>query len=401
MVLVPLLLYSPAAGAAPSEVVSIWEQPVLTEPLGPLPHVNENAPKGGMLRAGAIGTYDSFNRFCARGNTPAFLQYTYETLSESSRDDSLAQRGLLAQSFDISPDYSSVLVTLRPEARFQDGSPVTGNDVVWTFNALVTEASPYYKGYYALVQSVEAVSDRQVRFTFSGAGNRELPLIVGQLPVLPAAWWKDKNLGDPQKTPPPGSGPYVVSDYKMGSSITYTRDPNWWGAHLPVNRGRYNVDTLRVDYYRDTTVCRQAFLAGELDYFTENTIKDWMNSYAVPPVERGDILRQEIPQERPMGMRGLFLNTRRPVFSDIAVRKAVALLFDFEWTNRALFHDKYLRHDSFFTNSVFAAPNLPGEDELALLEPWREKLPAAIFGPLPAACCFTDGRLWLHSSATA
>jgi microcin C transport system substrate-binding protein len=356
----------------------------------PYAHVDPDAPKGGELRLGAVGSFDNFNPFSPRGMSPAQIGLTYETLGEQESGEELVMRGLLAEGFELAEDRSWLLVRLRPEARFQDGTAVTAADVAYTFRALMTEASPIYRDYYEQVEAVEAEGEREVRFRFAEGRNRELPLIVCQLPVLPARWWAGRSLGEPQTEAMPGSGPYRVREFRVGSGVVYERDPGWWGAALPINAGRYNFDVIRVDYYRDEAVAREAFLAGELDFFSERTIKDWVSGYDAPAARDGRISRREAPAGGNRGMSGIFMNTRGPFLADKRVRKALILLFDYEWINRSLFYGAYTRCDSFFTRSPFAAPPLPSPEELALLEPYRDRLPPEVFGPLPVPPV-TDG----------
>lgn len=374
--------------------LSIWDEPQLSQQQfpqrypqqqqdRPLAEADPNAPKGGKVRFGAIGSYDSFNPFSPSGLSAARLSMTYETLCEQMKGEEYIARGLLAESFELPADRSYLIVHLRPQARFHDGQPVTAQDVEFTFNALVTQASPMYKSYYTQVSGIEVIDPLTVRFNFAESDNRELPMIVCQLPVLSKQWWQGRDIGSPLKEPPLGSGPYKVKDAKVGTTLIFERDPNWWGKDLPINLGRHNFDIIQVDYYRDIAISREAFFAGELDFFTETTIKDWINSYNVPPVKNGSIVKVAIPQSTASGISGFFLNSRNPILADRHVRQALILLFDFEWTNQALFYGEYSRYTSFFTNSHFAAPALPDTDELAVLEPYRSQLPPEVFSALP------------------
>ena len=371
-----------AVAGQPVHALTISGAPGLPADFAHLPHVRPDAPKGGTLRMGSIGTFDSFHPFIMRGMPAAQISLTYETLGESNRNEDFAIYGLLANSFELAPDRTWLICRLHPEARFSDGKPVTADDVAFTFRALVEHGSPFYRDYYAQVAGVDVLDAHTVRFRFATRDNPELPVIVAQLPVLPAHWWQGRDFSAPQREAAPGSGPYRVREHRPGASITYERVPGWWGERLSINRGRYNFDAVRCDYYRDVTVARQAFLGGEFDLWSESTIKDWAESYDVPAVRDGRIVREEIPHGRTEGMSGFIFNTRQPRFADARVRRAVAMAFDFEWTNKALFHGAYLRCPSYFTNSEFAAPPLPGEGELALLEPLRDKLDPAVFGEI-------------------
>lgn len=350
--------------AAPVEVLSIWDETPTGVLAGTLPYANPNAPKAGTLKLSAQGTYDNFNPFANRGVSAAKVGLTIESLGESVGTDTFAMRGLLAKAFELAPDRSYLDVWLRKEARFADGHPVTAEDVVYSFNALIKEATPLYRSYYAQVKSVERKNDHYVRFHFHPSQNRELPLIVTQLYVLPAHWMKGKNLGDPLQEPMPGSGPYQYAGGTIGSQVVLKRNPNYWARDLDFNRGRYNFETIQVDYFRDSAVAREAFLAGDVDFHFENTIKDWVMAYDVPPVKDGRITRSEIDDQAIYGMAGIFLNTRRSILQDVKVREALGLLFDFEWINRALFYDAYTRCEGFFSGST----RLTAQNEMSPLE---------------------------------
>lgn len=369
------------AAAAPVPAVGIWSAPSAKEALSPLPYANQKAPKGGALKLSSLGTFDNFNPYATRGVSAAYLRRTYETLGEAIAGDSLKMRGLLAESFDVAADKSYMDVKLRAEAKFSDGKPVTADDVIYTFNALRTEALPTHRLYYAQVESAKKLSDRVVRFAFKKGQNRELPLIVAQLPVLPAHWWKGKKLGDPQSKPFPGSGPYQVESYRMGSRVVLKRNPAYWGKDLPFNAGRYNFDRIEIDYFRDQTVAREALFAGDLDYYAERSIKDWELAYGIPAVKKGDVVKSEITTRQIFGASGVFMNTRRGPLKDIRVRRALLNLFDFEWLNRSLFYSSYTRCDSFFSGtSTFVAKGEPSAAEKKLLA----SLPGKPSGALPS-----------------
>ncbi len=281
-----------------------------------------------------------------------------------------------------------MLIHLREEAHFSDGMPITADDIVFSFNALVADASPQYKTYYEHIKSVEALEKHLVLVTFTTNTNRELPLIFCQLPVLPKHWWEGRDIGEPQVESMPASGPYKLKEFKMGSRIVYERDKNYWGKDLINNRGLYNFDSIEINYYRDAAVSREAFFAGELDFYVEGTIKDWKNAYDVPPVLDGRITRKEKSIEMTRGS-GVFMNTRAKHLADKRVRKALIELFDFEWVNKALLYDAYARFRSYYAGEL-SALSLPSEAELAILNQYRDKLDPAVFGPLPEIP-ITDG----------
>lgn len=337
------------------------------------------APKGGTVRLAAIGTFDSLNPFILKGVPAAGIGEVFDTLMVQSADEPFAEYGLVAETAEVPPDRSGVVYTLRPEARFHDGSPVTADDVIWTFETLKTKGHPFYRSYYAKVVSAEKLGERRVKFVFSPGDNRELPLIVGQMPVLSRAWWRPRDVEKTTLEPPLGSGPYEVAAVSPGRTISYRRVKDYWAARLPVNAGRYNFDTIRYDYYRDSTVALEAFKAGEYDFRQENVAKNWATAYDTPAVGQGLIRKETIPNEVPTGMQGYVYNTRRPVFQDRRVREALGYAFDFEWTNKNLFYGAYTRTASYFSNSELAARGRPGPDELKALEPFRGQIPEEVF----------------------
>jgi microcin C transport system substrate-binding protein len=353
-------------------------------------YADPGAPKGGEVKLAAIGTFDSLNPFILKGVAAAGLGGLFDTLMVGSADEPFSEYGLVAESIEVPADRSWVLFTLRPEARFHDGSPVTADDVIWTFETLRAKGLPFYRAYYAQVAKVERVGARKVRFTFARGDNRELPLILGQLPVLSRAYWTKHEFDRTTLEPPLGSGPYAIASVAAGRSIVYRRVRDYWGVKLPVNVGRFNFDSIRYDYYRDTSVAIEAFKAGQYDFRQENVARNWATAYQSPAVREGLIRKEEIRNRIPSGMQGYFCNTRRPVFQDARVRRALAYAFDFEWTNRNLFYGAYTRTTSYFSNSELAATGLPGPDELRVLEPFRGKVPEEVF-TTPYAPPRTDG----------
>lgn len=342
-------------------------------------YVNPEAPKGGDVKLAAIGTFDSLNPFILKGVNAAGLGETFDTLMVSSADEASAQYGLVAESIEVPADRSWVAFTLRPEARFHDGSAMTAEDLVWTFETLKTKGHPFYRSYYAQVIKAEKVGDRKVKFSFGPGDNRELPLIVGQLPVLSRTYWSKREFDKTTLEPPLASGAYRIDAVEPGRSITYRRVKDYWGAKLAVNVGRDNFDTLRFDYYRDITVAVEAFKGGEYDFRQENVAKNWATAYNVPAVTQGLIKKEQLRNEVPTGMQAFVYNTRRPFFQDARVRRALAYAFDFEWTNKNLFFGAYTRTRSYFSNSELASSGLPRPEELKVLEPFRGKVPDEVF----------------------
>jgi microcin C transport system substrate-binding protein len=307
------------------------------------------------------------------------LGLVLETLMTNSDDEAFTEYGLIAGRIEMPADRSWVIFTLRPEARWHDGTPITVADVIFSFEALTTKGNPFYRVYYGDVQTVEDLGERRVKFTFKGEENRELPLIMGQLPVISKAYYEARPFEETTLEPPLASGPYRVEAVEPGRAITYRRVADYWGADLAVNRGRHNFETIRFDYYRDGTVAVEAFKAHAFDFWQENTAKVWATAYSGPQFESGLAIREEIPNELPTGMQGFVFNTRRAIFADVRVREAIGYAFDFEWTNRNLFYGAYTRTGSFFSNSELASSGLPDAAELALLEPYRDQLPEAVF----------------------
>ncbi|MCM2320449.1 MAG: extracellular solute-binding protein [Pseudomonas sp.] len=368
-----------AAAAAKHALTLYNEAPKYPANFQHFAYVNPDAPKGGTLRQAGFGGFDSLNPFINKGVAADEIGLVYDTLTRRSLDEPFTEYGLLAEKIEKAADNRWVRFTLRSEARFHDGQPVTAADVVFTFDTLMKDGAPQYRAYYADVEKAVAEGERTVRFDFRQAGNRELPLIVGQLPVLPKHAWEGREFARTSLEPPLGSGPYQVAEVQAGRSIRYERVKDWWGKDLPVNRGQYNFDSLTVDYYRDNTVALEALKAGQFDFWVESSAKNWATAYDSPAVKDGRLIKEEIANHNPAGMQGFIFNLRRPQFQDARVREALGLLFDFEWTNRQLFHGAYARTGSYFENSELAASGLPSPAELKLLEPWRAQLPAQVF----------------------
>lgn len=377
-----LLVQAAAAIAAPAgeHALTLYaEPPAYAEDFSHFAYVNPDAPKGGTLRLSGFGSFDSLNGFISRGASADQLSLIYNTLTFHALDEPFTEYGLIAERIERAEDNTWVRFHLRPEARFHDGKAVTAADVVFTFNTLIEQGAPFYKAYYGGVKEVVADSDLSVTFHFHNGENRELPLVLGQLPVLPAHYWAERDFSKTTLEPPLGSGPYRISNLSGGRNITYERVSDYWAADLPVQKGFYNFDRVIVDYYRDTGVALEAFKAGQFDLNQEVSAKNWATGYDSPALRGGAIIKEELPNLNVQGMQGFVFNVRRPMFEDHRVREAISLLFDFEWSNAALFHNAYTRTDSFFDNSELGASGLPGPGELALLEPWREHLPAAVF----------------------
>jgi microcin C transport system substrate-binding protein len=356
-------------------------------------YVNPDAPKGGELRLAVEGTFDSFHAFIPRGTGAAGAEAAVESLMVGSADEAFTEYGLLAESIEVPADRSWAIFTLRREARWHDGRPVTPEDVIFSLEILKKHGHPFYRFYYQAIVRAEKLGERRVRFSFKGDDNRELPLIAGQLPILPKHYWENRDFSRTTLEPPLGSGPYRVASFEAGRYVLVERVRDYWGRELPVRRGMQNFDRIRYDYFRDSTVIREALKAGSIDLRAENQAKAWALDYDTPAMREGRLRKLEFDHDRPSGMQGFAMNTRRAVFRDARVRQALAHAFDFEWSNRTLFFGQYQRTASYFENSELASSGLPSEGERKLLEPWRGKIPDELFGqayPPPR----TDGSGW-------
>ena len=354
-------------------------------------YANPEAPKGGTLRLAAEGTFDSFHPFIPKGN-PASTG-SVETLLVTSADEPFTAYGLIAESMEWPEDRSWVIFNLRPEARWHDGQPITATDVTWSFSTLIKTGRPGYRFYYQAVEKAETLSEHRVRFTFKESGNQELPLIVGQLPILPHHYWQDRDFARTTLDPPLGSGPYRIKRFEAGRYIEQERVTDYWGHDLAVQRGLNNFDLIRTNYFRDATPIRLALKSGDIDYREENQAKAWAEAYNVNAVSRGWLKKELVKHRMPTGMQAFVMNTRRPIFRDVRVREALGYAFDFEWTNRNLFNGQYTRTASYFSNSDLAASGLPQGEERSLLERYRDRLPPALFTQTFAPPV-TDGSGW-------
>jgi len=342
-------------------------------------YVNPNAPKGGTLKLSERGTYDSLNGFILKGTSATGLGLLFDTLMTSSRDEPFAYYPLVAEFIEVAPDNSWVKFYINNKAKFQDGVQVTAEDVEFSFKTLTSKGHPFYKRYYFDVRDVEVIDKLTVKFNFKKNDNKELPLILGQLAIFPKHFWKNKNFLESDDVAPFGSGAYKIDTYKFGKYITYKRDENYWAKDLPVNVGQYNFEKIKYDYYKDESVTLEAFKAGEFDFRQEYTAKTWATLYKGKNFDNGNIVKRNIPHELPQGMQSFIFNLRKPLFQDIQLRRAINLAFDFEWTNKQLFFNQYKRSNSYFENSELRSTLMPSSDELKLLTPFKEQLPASIF----------------------
>ena len=380
----------PPADRSPTPGYALLGKPSLPPDFAHFPYVNPEAPKGGEIVLADIGSFDSLNPFIVRGTAPSDLTLVWDSLLAPNPDEPNASYAHLARSMTVAPDRKSVTFVLRDAARFNDGSPVAAADVAWTFDTLRAKGKPFYSQYYAEVASVRVDGPKTVTFLFRTARDRELPFILGQMPVLPEHWWKGRDFAAPLTTAPLGSGPYRVEKADFGRTLILSRVANWWAKDRPTGKGLYNFDHRRTEFFRDPTVAFEAFKAGQITYRRENISKTWATGYDFPAVRQGLVKKEAFPVHLPVGMQGFAMNTRRPVFADPRVREAMTLAFDFQWTNKTLFYGLYRRTTSYFEGSEFASSGLPSPAELKLLEPWKAILPPALF-TTPYTLPVTDG----------
>lgn len=389
-----LALSSPAladgAPQAPLYGVAMHGAPKYAPDFAHLDYVNPDAPKGGEMHLATAGTFDSLNPYILKGVAAPGIGMIYQTLMSGTEDEAFSEYGQIAESIEMPEDRGFVVFNLRKEAKWNDGQPLTAADVVWTFDTLMKDGHPSYRAYYGHVKQAVAENEHRVKFLFDMKGNRELPLIMGQMPVLPKHFYEGKSFAVTTLTPPLGSGPYRVRSVDTGHRIVYERVKDWWGAALPINRGQYNFDAIVYDVYRDDTVLLQAFFSGNYDFRSENVAKNWATAYDRPPVKQGLIKKEVIPHELPAGMQAFVYNIRRPFFSDPKVREALNYAFDFEWSNKTVAFGAYKRTKSYFENSELASSGIPQGRELEILEKYKGQVPDALF-TTPYTNPVTDG----------
>jgi peptide/nickel transport system substrate-binding protein len=384
-----------AAAAEPKAGIAMHDEPKYEAAFPHLNYVNPDAPKGGAVRLAVLGSFDSLNPFIVKGAPVAGARdYVYETLLARSYDEPFSLYGLIAETVETPVDRSSVAFQLRPEARFSDGTPITPEDVLFSFSLLKSKGRPNHRLYYGKVAKAEKVGERGVKFTFEGGGDREMPLIMGLMPVLPRHAIKAETFDKTSFEKPLGSGPYVVQDVDPGASIVYRRNPNYWGRDLPIMRGQFNFDTIRIDYYRDNTSMMEAFRKGLFDVQGDSDPIDavkWAEAYNFPAVRDGLVKKLEFDVGVPAPMSALVFNTRRPLFADPRVREALTLVFDFEWLNKTLFRGLYVRTESFFDRSELSSHGRAADArERELLAPFANELaPGALDGAFSQPA--TDG----------
>jgi len=364
-----------ATQPAPVHGLAMHGQPALGPDFTHLPYADPNAPKGGTLRLGELGGFDSLNPYILKGRAPwAVRTLTVESLLGRNWDEPFTLYGLLAESVTVPPDRSWIEFTLRPEAAFSTGEPVTVEDVIWSMEVLAEKGRPGFRAAWEKVSGWTRTGERSVRFDFA-VPDREAPLILGLRPILSKRAFDGRDFAESSLEPLVGSGPYVAVEAEPGRSVVFRRDPDWWGRDLPFNRGRWNLDEIRHEWFKDEAARFEAFRAGALDVFREGDPARWAEGYGFPAAQRGDVLRAEIPHGRPSGLTGFVLNTRRPLFGDLRVRRALALGFDFEWVNRTLNRGAYARTQSLFGGTPLGFDGPATGAELALLAPFADDLP--------------------------
>ena len=374
-----LLLFASAARAEPVHGIALYGAPKQPADFAHFSYVNPEAPKGGRLVLSSFGSYDSLNPLIVKGVAANGVRdLTIESLMARGLDEPFTLYGLVAETVEVPEDRSSITFNLNPKARFSDGHPITADDVLFSLDLLKQKGRPNHRTYFAKVAKAEKLSDRSVRFTFDAAGDREIPLIMGLMPVLPKHAINPDTYESTSLEIPIGSGPYRIGKIDAGRSITFVRDENYWGRDLPVNRGRYNFDEIRYDYFREGSVMFDAFKAGQVDMWPEEDPRRWANGYDFPAIRDGRAVKREFEIGLPAGMTALVFNTRRTVFADARVREALIGLFDFEWINRTLYAGLYQRTQSYFERSILASAGRPADArERQILAPFPDAVKPA------------------------
>ena len=360
-------------------------------------YINPDAPKGGTLRLAAQGSFDSFNPWIPKGDP---VSPGGDTLLVNGDDEPFTEYCLICETLEWPEDRSWVIFHLRAEARWHDGQPITPEDVIFSLNTIKEKGQPFYRFYYGAIERAEKVGPRSVKFVFGGGDNRELPLIAGQLPILPKHYWEDRDFSATTLEPPLTSGPYRIVDFEPGRFVVTERVKGYWAKDLPIRKGLYNFDRIRTTYFLDVTAIRQAVKAGQIDLRVENQAKAWATDYDIPAVRDGLLVKKSFEHQRPAGMQAFVFNIRRELFKDKRVRRALTYAFDFEWSNPKLFFGQYTRNDSYFENSELASSGLPKGRELEILETFRGRIPEEVFTQ-EYSVPRTDGRGWPRDNLIA
>ena len=372
-----LIFLSQSVQADPA--MAMGYTPKYTQGFKHFDYVNADAKKGGKLVLSGFGTFDSLNPYILKGISAEGLSLVFESLVEKSLDEPFSAYGLLAEDIELAKDKLSVIFRLNQKAKFSNGDAVTAEDVKFSFDTLMSEAAhPQFRFYYVDVKQAVVLDKHRIRFDFKKV-NPELHLIVGSIPIFSKKWLNGKAFDKVSELKPVSSGPYVVDNFSLGKQITFKRNPAYWAKDLPVRKGMYNFDRVIYKYYKDTTVALEAFKAGEFEFFFENHSKRWARDHVGPKYDSGEILKTQLTHKNNAGMQGFVFNTRKDIFKDRRVRKALVLAMDFEWSNSHLFYNQYVRNESYFSNSELASSGLPNGEELKLLEPYRDQLPDEVF----------------------
>ncbi len=376
---------APPPGTGPRHAIAMYGDPLYKEGFARFQYIDPYADRGGELIIGEIGTFDNLNPFIVKGTSPlvqlelGYLPiqlHTIESLMVRGHDEPFTLYGLIAKTIEVPEDRSWVEFMLHAEAKFSDGTPITIDDVIFSLETLRDKGRPNTRRYYAMVRDIERPADDKVRFNFTKEANQEMPLIMGLMPILSKKYYSAHEFEETTLKPPLGSGPYSVTKVEPGRNIEFTRNPDYWGANLAVNAGQHNFDTIRYDYFRDSTALFEAFKSGEITIRVEREAKNWAIGYDFLATRNGQVVRSEMPHGRPADMYGLVFNTRRDVFHDERVRQALLLMFDFEWMNENFFYNSYKRVQSYFDNSELSSHNRPAlELEKELLKPFSKTLP--------------------------
>ena len=369
--------------AASDDVTKSWSiaefgTPLYDETLTHWPYVNPDAPKGGSVVLGAFGSFDSLNTYILKGTFPRMLSLASDTLMVGSANELTAAYGLLAESVEYPADKSWIIFNMRPEAKFDNGSPITAADIDFSFKIIREHGRPFLKSFFSEVDSVEVLGEHQIKFLFNTTDTMKPLIKVAGLSATSAEYWKDKDISKTFLDPQPASGAYYISDVDAGRSITFKRVEDYWGKDLNINKGLSNIDTIRYDYYRDLEVMVEAFKAGDIDFRSENSSKRWSTGYAIEQVDNGQIILDTPPDNTPQAIQAYFFNLRRAPFDDIRVRQAIGLLYDFETIKRTILYNQYERINSYFPNSEYGVNGVPTDEELAILEPFKEQLPEQV-----------------------
>jgi len=377
-------IFAASATLADDTVTRSWSMAEFGEPLydQSMPHwpyVNPDAPKGGSVVLGAFGTFDSLNTYILKGSWPRMLGLTGDSLMVGSADELTAAYGLLAESVEYPADRSWIIFNMRPEAHFDNDTPITAFDIEFSFNTIQEHGRPFLKSFYSEVESVEVLDTHTIKFSFNTKDTMKPLMKVAGLAPISVEYWKDKDISKTFLTPQPASGSYYISDVDAGRSLTFKRVENYWGKDLPINKGLSNIGTIRYDYYRDLEVMVEAFKAGDIDFRAENSSKRWATAYEVDEVENNEIVLDTPPDNTPGAIQAFFFNLRRSPFDDQRVRQGINLLYDFETIKRTILYNQYERINSYFPNSDYGVSGPPTPEEIAVLEPFRDQLPPEVF----------------------